>query len=172
VLRFGDAKATQASLPGQRHILHAAAGSFASADPIKCQSKIRLFPRTGLAKFHRLFVDSQNDTASFADYTMLGSWRVDDQSARVGRPVLITLRTREHQNMLITGMFMQRNPALGGIAKECRCWAGDSIPVQTVDLHAIAEWLPRYRARILGYLKEIRQFNPGTNRRSIRFHNR
>jgi hypothetical protein len=131
---------------------------------IKRRFETRSLHGIGLAKFHWLFVDGQNDTTAFADDTMPGARSIYGQSARSRRPVLITLGTREHQDVLVTGMFMQRDDAFGPIAKESGRWPGSSISVQSVDLHAIAERLPGNRARILRYLKEIRQLDTRISR--------
>ena len=107
---------------------HPAAGHFPLIDD-QTQLETSLLDGIGWAKFHWFFVDGQNDATSFADDTMPGSGSVYRQSPRSGRPVLITLRTREHQNMLIAGMFVQRDHALALVSKESRCRTGNSITV-------------------------------------------
>jgi hypothetical protein len=115
--------------PGNGIFLHSAAG--VPFPLVGDQAPLRdgLLHGIGLAKSHWFFVDGQNDAAPFADDTVPSSWSVYGQSARSGRPVLITLRTGEHQNMLITGMFVQRDDALIVIPKEGRSRTGDSIPI-------------------------------------------
>jgi hypothetical protein len=119
---------------------------------------------------YRLLVNGQDDASGLADDAMPCPRRVDGQSARNGRPILITLGTRKDENMLVTCVLVHRNSSLRTISDQGRRRAGNPISIQTVVFHAVTEGLPRNCVGVLGYFKEIFQLDARIDRGRVRFH--
>ncbi len=118
----------------------------------------------------RLFIDCQNNASCLADYAMPSSGSVDRQRSRLGRPVLVALRTGQDDNMLVASVLMEGHLSFGSIPEQSGGRPRDSISVEAMDLHTVAKGLPRNGVGVLGNSKEIVQFYARIARSRIRFH--
>ena len=65
-----------------------------------------------LQKLHRLFVDREDDAASFAHHAVPGAGRVDEQPASGGGAILIPLCSGENDDVLVAGVRVERHHAI------------------------------------------------------------
>jgi hypothetical protein len=68
---------------------------------------------------------------------------MDAQAARGDLPEFVDLRTGQHEDVLVAGVRVERDPAAGTETQERGGGAGDSIAIEAVNLDTHLEGLPR-----------------------------
>jgi hypothetical protein len=95
--------------------------------------------------------------------------RIDHQGARRSRGVLIPLRSGQDKDVLVAKMLMHRKLALPEKPDQGGRGPGHTVPVEPMNLDSLAKRLPRNLVRVLGEVKQVRQFQARETRRRIRF---
>lgn len=89
-------------------------------------------------------------------------WRVPGGliiSTRFRRPIRVPLGAGKHDNVLVTGMLVERHDAGRAKSQKSRAWSGKPIAIETMDLHARLERLPRDLVLSLSDVEELLKFD-------------
>src|SRR6478736_3633037 len=112
-------------------------------------------------KFHRLLIDREHDAAVLAEDAVAGTGRIDDERTGLGLADFIHLFAREHEDVFVTGVFVEWNATTGLKAEQGSGRAGLTIAVEAIDIHALGEWFPRQLVLPAGDLEKVFEFkNP------------
>lgn len=108
---------------------------------------------------HRLFIDCEDDAASFcADVPVNGARWMDAQCTRADHTIFILLLPFQYQDVLVAAMLVHGNGRRLAKADQRRFWSGQPIPIEAVNFDTRVEGFPIELVLSLTDAEQIPQF--------------